>query len=711
MDPINKVVELENNGSLTQIRVMEEQLVVNTVLCTKYACPGSQVETGDAVETSKLHKSLGDSRIQTSPDNLILQASSQKENREEIGNKTPLIEEMVESTSSIVEAVPSMLGPHPTLAGKPLHSVTVNSMQLVPFIGPSCFEQATRGLRTAELHSKKGKGPVTPYRDALMSNLGLPKPPITPLKGGSNRDRGMADFNNFIDDMEVMDLQLLGRNFTWSNNQEGEKWSRIDRFLLNFVWQRRNNTNTFLVNDEHIEDPKLVKKAVFNHFKSLYEEEMAIFMEEKAIVLWGRIVLIKVVLLSLPLYYMSIFKMPEGVIKSIESIQSRFLWGGSDLKRKIHLVAWSKLHQSKICGGLGIRDIKLLNEALLLKWWWRFGMDKSSLWRKVLNAKYSMKGRDWIPRMEPTRKVSTIWRNIMQVHIRQPVMFEAFMENAKLRFGDGSTIKFWKDIWMGNLPLQSQFSTLYKITINKSEFLSDVYIRFEETQRWDFLFRRPLLAREVEALEDLNELMAISGVEINLDRHDQLIWQGCPSEKFSVKSIYEKAISSHSAVDETFKLLWENVAPPRVQCFGFLSYLGRVKTFEYLLSLGIIQNEGEALCSFCNGELESLDHLLLHYAPVWNLLISGSPRPEVLCAPIPLAMVWSIWNVRNQKDFESKSMNWVEVTELVMARVAFWVPSSKEGKDLTMNDIIFRWFPRGYGSASYQEASVEGIPA
>ncbi|GFZ02650.1 hypothetical protein Acr_15g0012580 [Actinidia rufa] len=190
----------------------------------------------------------------------------------------------------------------------------------------------------------------------------------------------------------------------------------------------------------------------------------------------GRIVLIKVVLLSLPLYYISIFKMPEGVIKT------------------------------KICGGLGIRDIKLLNEALLLKWWWRFGMDKSSLWRKVLNAKYSM----------------------------ELAMFEAFIENAKLRVGDGSTIKFWKDIWLGNLPLQSQFPTLYRITINKFEFLSDVYIRFEETQRWDFLFRRPLLDREVEALEDLNELMAISGVEINLDRHDQLIWQGCSLEKFSI---------------------------------------------------------------------------------------------------------------------------------------------------------------------------------
>ncbi|XP_057484663.1 uncharacterized protein LOC130771052 [Actinidia eriantha] len=304
----------------------------------------------------------------------------------------------------------------------------------------------------------------------------------------------------------------------------------------------------------------------------------------------------------------------------------------------------------------------------------------------------------------------------MQVHIRQPAMFEAFMENAKLRVGDGSTIKFWKDICLGNLPLQSQFPTLYRITINKSEFLSDVYIRFEETQRWDFLFRRPLLVREVEALDDLNDLMAVSGVEINLDRHDQLVWQGCPSGKFSVKSIYEKAFSSHSAVDETFKLLWENVAPPRVQCFGWLSYLGRVKSSEYLLSLGIIQNESEAMCSFCNGELETLDHLLLHCVLVWKCwadiiqwcgiswvtpvsIVSlfqwwsvdiWKPRARVLWPPIPLAVIWSIWNVRNQKFFESKSVNWFEVTELVIARVAFWVSSSKEGRDLTMNDIIFR---------------------
>ena len=98
----------------------------------------------------------------------------------------------------------------------------------------------------------------------------------------------------------------------------------------------------------------------------------------------------------------------------------------------------------------------------------------------------------------------------------------------------------------------------------------------------------------------------------------RLIWQGCSSGKFSVKSIYNIASSSHSSVDETFKLIWQNVAPPRVQCFGWLSYLGKVKTAEFLFRLRIIHDEGEALCSFCNSELKTLNHLLLHCFLIWN---------------------------------------------------------------------------------------------
>lgn len=43
----------------------------------------------------------------------------------------------------------------------------------------------------------------------------------------------MSEFNQFIEKLELSDLPLLGRGFTWCNLVDGERWSRIDRFFWN----------------------------------------------------------------------------------------------------------------------------------------------------------------------------------------------------------------------------------------------------------------------------------------------------------------------------------------------------------------------------------------------------------------------------------------------------------------------------------------------
>lgn len=53
-----------------------------------------------------------------------------------------------------------------------------------------------------------------------------------------------------------------------------------------------------------------------------------------------RLTLIKSVMTNLPIYYLSLFKIPVGMAKEIEKIQSAFLWGRSDLRRKVHMVKW-----------------------------------------------------------------------------------------------------------------------------------------------------------------------------------------------------------------------------------------------------------------------------------------------------------------------------------------------------------------------------------
>ncbi|RVW73943.1 putative Xaa-Pro aminopeptidase P [Vitis vinifera] len=54
----------------------------------------------------------------------------------------------------------------------------------------------------------------------------------------------------------------------------------------------------------------------------------------------GRITLIKSTLASIPLYQMSLFRMPKLVARRLEKIQRNFLWGGANGGNKAHLIKW-----------------------------------------------------------------------------------------------------------------------------------------------------------------------------------------------------------------------------------------------------------------------------------------------------------------------------------------------------------------------------------
>ncbi|GKG44407.1 hypothetical protein Tco_0485845, partial [Tanacetum coccineum] len=79
--------------------------------------------------------------------------------------------------------------------------------------------------------------------------------------------------------------------------------------------------------------------------------------------------LLKSVLGSLPIFHMSIFKVPLNVLKSLESIRSRFFNGQDHKSRK---ASWDNVLTSKDKGGLGVSSLYALNRGLMFKWIWRF---------------------------------------------------------------------------------------------------------------------------------------------------------------------------------------------------------------------------------------------------------------------------------------------------------------------------------------------------
>lgn len=71
-------------------------------------------------------------------------------------------------------------------------------------------------------------------------------------------------------------------------------------------------------------------------------------------------------LLSIPNYILSAFRAPVYFLNEINRIAARFLWHGD----KIRGVVWRKwevLCLPKSKGGLGLRDLRSLNQVLLAK--------------------------------------------------------------------------------------------------------------------------------------------------------------------------------------------------------------------------------------------------------------------------------------------------------------------------------------------------------
>ncbi|GKV29018.1 hypothetical protein SLEP1_g37997 [Rubroshorea leprosula] len=121
--------------------------------------------------------------------------------------------------------------------------------------------------------------------------------------------------------------------------------------------------------------------------------------------LGGRITLIHSVLSSLPVFWMSMYVIPKGTILFLDKIRRRFLWGGVEGGKKINWVRWDKVCRDKEQGGLGVKDLRKFNLALLGKWWGRLVNEEDGLWKEVILQKY---GRVGEPRFNWLRRVMVL---------------------------------------------------------------------------------------------------------------------------------------------------------------------------------------------------------------------------------------------------------------------------------------------------------------
>ncbi|CAL5334565.1 unnamed protein product [Camellia sinensis] len=226
-------------------------------------------------------------------------------------------------------------------------------------------------------------------------------------------------------------------------------------------------------------------------------------------------------------------------------------------------------------------------------------------------------------------------------------------------------------------------------------------------------FRRALYQWEVEDLRRLYEMLSNAPALVE-GTPDSLSWAADSSGLFSVASAYKGCELSLATNSKIADLIWKNVSPPRVQFFGWLAWKGRIKTSYYLQRIGVLSDGFDPRCIFCKGEVENINHVLLFCPFTWRIwsrilqwwgiqwVLPGSisclfnwcigiklqKQEQMIWRAIPLAVLWSVWNRRNECIFGNAQVDIDDLCESIKVRIALWVKSSCPSINYSVFDLV-----------------------
>jgi hypothetical protein len=133
--------------------------------------------------------------------------------------------------------------------------------------------------------------------------------------------------------------------------------------------------------------------------------------------------------------------------------------------------------KAKSNGGLGVRDINLVNQSLLAKWRWWLLTPGRFLWKDILVAKYGnhiLSEVDWASHRTPSW-ASSWWKNIIAVDKAIPGK-NWLVESVTRKVGNGMSTSFWNTKWLGDETLAVAFPRLFSLSNAKESVVHDFLV-------------------------------------------------------------------------------------------------------------------------------------------------------------------------------------------------------------------------------------------
>ncbi|XP_016206355.1 uncharacterized protein LOC107646702 [Arachis ipaensis] len=182
---------------------------------------------------------------------------------------------------------------------------------------------------------------------------------------------------------------------------------------------------------------------------------------------------------SLPVYYLSLYKMSKVVAEKLIFLQRRFLWSKEDGRNGMEMVRWEVVQAPKKLGGLGVGDAMVL----------------------------------------PTR--GGAWKDICQIQFKDQQLRQKMINGLFMEIGNGRGTRFWEDVWLRRGALKDLFPRLFSVSNQTGFVIGDCGFWDGLEWRWNFHWRRELFQWELDLENQIHETLRV--VQLAYGREDKVV--------------------------------------------------------------------------------------------------------------------------------------------------------------------------------------------
>ncbi|XP_057426355.1 uncharacterized protein LOC130719764 [Lotus japonicus] len=467
-------------------------------------------------------------------------------------------------------------------------------------------------------------------------------------EGSLSQRREISEFNNFITEMKLFDVPLVGRKFTWVR-PNGQAQSRIDRFLLSYeclnLWP---NCSQLVLNWDISDHCPLLLRCVVQEwgpkpFRVLncwfQDHRFEAFVKqswgEAHVNGWGAFTLkekLKILKSKLKLWNSEVFgdlKTRRNLavirINELDILEEEAGLSDEQNQERKNLLHefWSvlKLHESLLCQKARSR-------------WLKEGDQNSKYFHSVVNWRRrsnSMVGLvidgSW---EEDPRKAKDEVSNFFQKKFTADNLEGLKLNGVPFKYVTAEDNAFL----IGRFEASEIKEAVWECGGDKSSGPNGFNFRFIQ-RFWEWRFGKWLMSFGcgVCGLEVVSKLLAIRLKKVlsKVISDNQFAVLGGRNMLDSVVILNEAVgvakrskkptVSDLGVSDIDFQSTWSAFAPSKVKAFAWRMLLNRIPTKVNLRRRGVIPAEVDVFCPFCNRIEECCDHLFCTCSrsfDVWN---------------------------------------------------------------------------------------------